>query len=371
MFELGLNMIVKDARFFLEHTLASAIPFVDEVVVVDTGSSDGSEDIARRLGAKVIEVQTSDLAKARNIALEHSESPWLLALDSDEIMMPRDFHNLRQRIQDGVVSDVQEIGCYNYFGMGRWATIYVARVLRRGSGITWSGAIHESLAPLAFRNNVEIRRFSDVALRHLEICGPDRSADKRERNRTRLMKRLEVEVDSIVLRALLALEWFAIGDSRQAIYLCEEALRIDPNAEQPRRFLGQFHAQSGDLAVAKEYFDWLLSENPRNVRALVGRASIAYRNELFEEGLKDIEVAAEEDRGTHQTLNKAALLARLGSTNEAQEALEDAARDPMLNDERIYLPEQRYSLYTWQSSLLPAYERMTSPEGFWRILDRP
>src|SRR3982750_594274 len=85
MNRIALVMIVRDEARSLKRCLASALPWVDEAVVVDTGSRDQTPEIAQRLGARVGHFTwTDDFSAARNAALALTEAPWRLVLDADE-----------------------------------------------------------------------------------------------------------------------------------------------------------------------------------------------------------------------------------------------------------------------------------------------
>jgi tetratricopeptide (TPR) repeat protein len=78
-------MIVKNERENLPRCLASAQPYVDEIVVVDTGSQDGTPEIAIQFGAKVYYFEwCDDFAAARNSSLSKASGDWILVLDADE-----------------------------------------------------------------------------------------------------------------------------------------------------------------------------------------------------------------------------------------------------------------------------------------------
>ncbi len=82
---LALAMIVKDEAAMLARCLASARDLVDEIIVVDTGSSDGTVAIAESFGAKIGRFEwRNDFAAARNAALDLVTAPWVLHLDADE-----------------------------------------------------------------------------------------------------------------------------------------------------------------------------------------------------------------------------------------------------------------------------------------------
>ena len=85
MNRIALVMIVRDEARSLERCLESARPWVDETVVLDTGSLDATPEIARRLGARVAHFAwIDDFAAARNAALALTDAPWRLVLDADE-----------------------------------------------------------------------------------------------------------------------------------------------------------------------------------------------------------------------------------------------------------------------------------------------
>ena len=81
---LSLCMIVKDEEEMLPRCLAAAAPAVDEIVIVDTGSSDRTIEIAREFGATVIEREwTGSFSEARNVSFDAATGDWLMFLDAD------------------------------------------------------------------------------------------------------------------------------------------------------------------------------------------------------------------------------------------------------------------------------------------------
>src|SRR5690349_17677572 len=82
---LGLSMIVKNEAHTLRMCLESVQGVVSQIVIADTGSTDGSAAIAREFGATVITIPwENDFAKARNAALAAVQTDWVLVLDADE-----------------------------------------------------------------------------------------------------------------------------------------------------------------------------------------------------------------------------------------------------------------------------------------------
>jgi Flp pilus assembly protein TadD len=94
---LSLAMIVKNEAAHLGHCLDSVRGLVDEVVVVDTGSTDGTVAVAQERGARVGSFPwTGNFAEARNASLAQATGDWVLVLDADEALDARDFPLIRQ-----------------------------------------------------------------------------------------------------------------------------------------------------------------------------------------------------------------------------------------------------------------------------------
>ena len=88
---LSATLIVRDEERNLPDCLGSIDGVVDEVVVVDTGSTDGSVELARELGARVVSHPwRGNFSEARNLALEVARGEWILYLDADERLRPAD-----------------------------------------------------------------------------------------------------------------------------------------------------------------------------------------------------------------------------------------------------------------------------------------
>lgn len=97
---LSATLIVKNEAGNLQRCLQSVAGVVDEIVVVDTGSTDNTATVAERLGARVLHhVWTEDFAAARNVALDAATGDWILHLDADEALTPETARGLRTAIE--------------------------------------------------------------------------------------------------------------------------------------------------------------------------------------------------------------------------------------------------------------------------------
>jgi tetratricopeptide (TPR) repeat protein len=97
-------MIVKDGASVLARCLQSVAPFVDRIIVGDTGSTDDSAAIARKFGAEVVSIPwEQDFSRARNRILEHRKCDWILVLDADEMLDATGGARIRQLIESHTV----------------------------------------------------------------------------------------------------------------------------------------------------------------------------------------------------------------------------------------------------------------------------
>jgi Glycosyl transferase family 2 len=96
-------MIVKNEERVLERCLRSIRPVVDEIVIVDTGSTDASVSIAEAAGARVLHRPwDGDFSAARNYGLDHMRSEWILYIDADEYLAPVERHDVERWLGDPV-----------------------------------------------------------------------------------------------------------------------------------------------------------------------------------------------------------------------------------------------------------------------------
>jgi tetratricopeptide (TPR) repeat protein len=94
---LSLCAIVKNEEVHLPRCLESVRGLVDEIVIVDTGSTDRTEEVARSFGARVYHFPwQDDFSLARNVSLEHATGEWVLVLDADESIAARDHEPIRR-----------------------------------------------------------------------------------------------------------------------------------------------------------------------------------------------------------------------------------------------------------------------------------
>ena len=83
--QISLCMIAKNEQANLKKCLNSVKDLVDEIIIVDTGSTDKTKEIAKKFGAKIVDFKwKDDFSAARNECLKHATKDWILVLDADE-----------------------------------------------------------------------------------------------------------------------------------------------------------------------------------------------------------------------------------------------------------------------------------------------
>jgi glycosyltransferase involved in cell wall biosynthesis len=169
--KVSLTMIVRDEEENLPACLKSVSGLFDEIVVVDTGSTDRTVEIARSFGARVFDlVWVDDFAAARNAALTHATSDYAFWLDADDVIEPPE----RQRLEallgslrhgDDAAYVVRCACDADGEGDGGETVVDHVRLFPVREEIRWTYRVHEQILPALRRAGVTVR-WSDVTVRH-------------------------------------------------------------------------------------------------------------------------------------------------------------------------------------------------------------
>lgn len=194
--KLSLCMIVRDSARTLEACLQSIQPWVDEMVIVDTGSHDETPEIARKFGARLFHFPwCDDFAAARNESLRHARGEWLFWMDSDDTIDEENGRKLqalaRQPATDSVLGYVMQVHCpgSNPEGHADVTAVDHVKLLRNRPDLRFENRIHEQVLPAIRRAEGEVA-WTDIFVRH---SGSDQSPEGRRRKQDRDMRLLELE----------------------------------------------------------------------------------------------------------------------------------------------------------------------------------
>ena len=294
---LSLSMIVRDEAGQIEDCLKSAQGFVDEMVVVDTGSKDNTVALAEAAGARVEQIEwPGDFAPARNQALAMVQGDWVLVLDADERLKPEAWKPLRALMAQ---PDVLVINLLRH-ERGAIQSPYsnVSRLFRRHPRIQWSRAYHSMIddsvaALLKEEPQWRIADCSEPAIDH-DGYRPELLAqgNKPERLRQAMEEELKARPSDPYACAKLGSLEVAEGNLKRGLALLEEGLKHCPAEAHPERYELLLH-----LALAEA------GQNPQ-------QAEQYYRQALAIPLAPRLNLAAQ--------LNLAALLLQLGQLEEAE-----------------------------------------------------
>ena len=143
---LSLCMIVKDEEESLPTCLESIKDYVDEIIIVDTGSTDSTVEIAKRYNAKVYHhAWENSFSKARNYSLKYATCDWILIMDADEEIEMNDAYKLRETIRDDNVNLIY-MPAFSKEKGGMNSSVYlIERVFKNNLDFHYEGIVHNTL----------------------------------------------------------------------------------------------------------------------------------------------------------------------------------------------------------------------------------
>jgi len=221
---LSASIIVRNEERFLKSCLESIKPVVDEIVIVDTGSTDGTKEIACSLGARVYDFPwNEDFSEARNNAFDHCRGNWILYIDADEMLRPVNKSYVRE-----ILSDREKVACTVRFHPIVGYTAYREyRIFRNDPRIRFEGVIHETIVPsvhaVALEDGLQICK-CDLTIDHYGYEGDQ--MQKQERNLPLLRRQVDKDPDRIYLRWQLGVALKGLGDLEGAEKVWMEAIEI-------------------------------------------------------------------------------------------------------------------------------------------------
>lgn len=203
---LSIGMIFKNEIRCLERCLKSLEPLRRavpcELIMVDTGSEDGSREIAKRYADLVVDFPwIDDFAAARNAAMDRASGKWYLTIDSDE-WLDGNLSELTRFLWTGT-APLGIVIQRNYFTPEldeRYSDVFVTRLARLSTGLHYQGRIHEGFSAV----NGQPATLPRTILHHDGYVGLRGEAGKEKRERNRTLLRMELEDQPENLRTLMS-----------------------------------------------------------------------------------------------------------------------------------------------------------------------
>lgn len=238
---ISLCVIARDEEEMLGACLDSARAFVDEMIVLDTGSADRTREVAREHGARVESFTwCDDFAAARNAAIEYASGDWVFMLDADE------------RIEDGCGPELKVVAAaadaavhvvmpsiksiLNPDAADGFVISFHGRMLRRSPAIRYIGAIHEDPKFLPEPKRTVAARAPQIRLWHGGYVLDRYNARNKDQRNSRLLEaEMQRRPDSATLHMYVGMQHAANGRHAECGNAMQRALELMQPGEEAFR----------------------------------------------------------------------------------------------------------------------------------------
>lgn len=300
--KISLCMITKDEEDFLSQCLDSVKSLVDEIVIVDTGSTDKTVDIAKSYGAKVHHHPwENDYSKHRNQSISYATGDWILMMDADEVIAARDLDRirllLRSRDADGFTfvlrnyerqfvanltlnpNDYEEGNGYPGF-----IAVPLIRLFRNDPAIFFTGRVHEAVSE-SFGRSRKTYRNSGIPIHHYGKVRADRLKRKQGLYLELGIARLkESPYDPIAYKGL-AEQYLELGMPGEALEVLDRAVTVFPEIIELRFNRGLSLDRLNRCEEAETEYVWILERKPDHIGACHNLAQIHISENRVEEAI--------------------------------------------------------------------------------------
>lgn len=350
---LSACMIVKNEQESLARCLASLAGIVDEVVVVDTGSTDATLTVAREFGAKTFKFEwADDFSKARNFSVAKAQHPWVLVIDADEELERESGTKLKELLAKTPYNALA-VQVHNYLGDTPRPELMIGssvRLFRKDKGFEYRGRIHEDITPSIVERG-ELIGTSEIILHHYGYLKATAQNESRfDRNVRLLRQQLDDNPDDGNAWFYLGTEYFVAERHAEAFACYQKAVAImdEKSGLRPRlvRNMVESLRKTGRLAEAQQLVLTALQDYPD------------YPDLWFLRGL--IEEANNESSAAVESLTKAAtmdysLKYETNVTATREKANMSAARILLKQGRPVDCLERLMDVIAANPRLVPAY----------------
>ncbi|WHH58247.1 TPR domain-containing glycosyltransferase [Petroclostridium sp. X23] len=220
---VSLCMIVKNEERYLEKCLKSVKGLVDEMIIVDTGSTDRTVEIAGKMDAIIKHYKwDNSFSNARNFSLQHASKDWILLMDGDD-EFNKEHYDKFIRLVNTSVKDGHFFKTLSFTGEKPGKDIVSnlnLRLLKNNKKYRFAGAIHEQLTRVNGKLDYNDFSSEDIEIFHYGyLSNVAVEKNKRERNISIIEEELKKDPYNRFHLFNLGNEYFALGDQRKALEL--------------------------------------------------------------------------------------------------------------------------------------------------------
>ncbi len=311
-------MIVKNEEKYLKECLESVKDIIDEIVLVDTGSSDDTINIAEEFNAKVLHYEwTDDFSAARNYALSKSTSDWILYLDADERLSAKSINELKNIVTKNdllgfrcVVNSIDEIN-------GKPNFMRYTRLFHNNPNIKFNGRIHEQIDDSLLENEYKILD-SNIEIIHVGYNIVDGELKNKAKRNLEILKD-EYEKNKSPYNAYqLANTYTTLEDYDEARKYYKQSVYKNSLKKEYKAFaylnLSGYEYKKQNLNEALEYLEKGLKEDPSNPLLNLLASEIYFRLNKIDESFRYCKTALLQNIKVLSGINKSALA--IGLKNE-------------------------------------------------------
>ncbi len=276
-------MIAKNEEKYLRQCLNSARDFVDEIIVVDTGSTDETKQIAKKFNAVVFDFGWTDsFSDARNESMKHATKDWILVLDADEIIEKPDFEKIKNLIAkekefDGFAFEQRSYsrkyseGSYRnnssfdlVAGFAFYVPNFLVRLFKSDMGFYFKNRVHELIEDSIAEKKGKYRK-TDVVVHHFGSVKEQNLVDGKKDQYSRLiLKQLEDDPGNSRYNYQAARMHLGQGKFSAALEYFERTARLNPNYKLVFSEIAKVYLRLNDKGKAIENFKKSMIHNPNN-----------------------------------------------------------------------------------------------------------
>ena len=321
---ISLCMITKNEENFLEQCLNYVKDITDEIIIVDTGSTDKTKEIAKKfcdmrvssrtlsqLTAKIFDFKwIDDFSAARNESIKHAISDWILVLDADEVIQKEDLTKIKNAIEnaeDGVAGFALEQRSYiNNFFEGAvknnsdfelvkdypfYISNFLVRLFRNRLGLCFRHRVHELIEDSIEEKGFRYKKIG-VVLHHFGSLKDEiKIIETTKQYEKIILKQLEEEPENARYNYQAARMYLGKNDFGSALKYFEKTAKIDPTYKLVFSEIAKIYLQMNDKNRAIEYFKKSVKYNPENPSPANNLAVVYMSVGKFEQAKKIFEDA--------------------------------------------------------------------------------